>query len=660
MTHQDAIRDLVRLWDLLPLLVGSPWAELEPSLLDALEYLTAAATDDEHEQRAGQILRLCMPHRPLVKALEAAILRDGRRSGDPEPASWPQTIHEVTTTIDRSGRVGDDQWLVASLENHVTGEPVQPGHGYILAIGIAAGEPPATASISEPVPSWAGPRPGEASRALTVMLRGDADIETLNAGLTLPQQGASPDFARFRVTPRRGADRLTLTAVVMQDGMFVQVLTLTVGVADSHAATRPQPVPPPTGAGIRVVASGRPLAAAAASGRPDATLLMVNGEIVLTTPSTVIARLPYSQEQLTAIAEIARSALREIAWGVLDRHAAHQANVDIPPESYELSLTALVRAGRLMFSRLFFGHEAPSELSELGHALQHLAAQDGPLWVEVAAETHILPWHLLAFADDDDLDAARPSSILGLRHRVTYCTMQRGTRHRVPPMNLRPSEGPLRVVLGVNRDIDEHGRIQRDLAERQIEGWQRRAAASGGALSVTVPSEQEISNVLTRNKPAAELLYFFCHAHGQQDAEHDRLGPTAACLEFTGGHTVSLDDLLLSLPSANEFDAAPLVLLNACASLTPASPYLGSFLLYLLGRGARGVIGTEADVPPVLAATWAEEFFSRVLDGVPLMDAAFELTADLAERHRNLLGLAYALHCDGRSLVWPAIPGADH
>ena len=52
------------------------------------------------------------------------------------------------------------------------------------------------------------------------------------------------------------------------------------------------------------------------------------------------------------------------------------------------------------------------------------------------------------------------------------------------------------------------------------------------------------------------------------------------------------------------------------------------------------------------------QFFSRVLDGVPPADAAFELARDLVQRDRNLLGLVYALHCDGRSLVRPAIPRA--
>jgi len=154
--------------------------------------------------------------------------------------------------------------------------------------------------------------------------------------------------------------------------------------------------------------------------------------------------------------------------------------------------------------------------------------------------------------------------------------------------------------------------------------------------------------------PPAELLYFFCHAY--LDSDPNRLGPSSLCLEFTGGHKVSLQDLALLSPLDQELDAAPLVVLNACASAAPPSSVYGNFLLYLLGRGARGVIGTETDVPPVFAAAWAQEFFSRVLDGVPLADAAFGLARDLVERHRNLLGLVYSLHCDGRSLIQPAIP----
>jgi hypothetical protein len=68
------------------------------------------------------------------------------------------------------------------------------------------------------------------------------------------------------------------------------------------------------------------------------------------------------------------------------------------------------------------------------------------------------------------------------------------------------------------------------------------------------------------------------------------------------------------------------------------------------------VIGTEADVPPVFAAAWAEAFFPRLLAGEPLAAAMHAVTRDFAEQHQNLLGLLYVLHCDGRTRIRPPVP----
>ena len=656
MTYQDAVSDLVRLWDLLPLLVGSPWRELEPSLLDAMDHLAAAETDGERDQRAARVLRLCLPHESLRRALEPAVRRDDNRSGQAKPVDWAQTSAEVTTAIERSSRPGGDQWLVASLEDHVADEPLCVGRGYHLTIGVFGDEPPAGALAAEPVSPRAHVSPDADSVTITVEVHGDADIEIVSPVITLPRHGSSPDIARFRVTPRAGTDRLTLSAVVMRDGMFVQVLTLMARIANGTAAE-------PYGASqaegqvaFRGRASGRPLAEAFAE-LPDATLLITDSEVWLTGSASYTFRAPrpHSWQQLAQIAEGPRAALQEIAYGVLeDGSPVHQAGVAIPPEIYEEYLAALVRAGALVFRTLFFGPDTSEELKDLGRALQDFARGDGPLWLEIAAETPVVPWHLLAFPDPAEPMAADSSQILGLRHRITYPPMRRSTRRPPPPRSLRAGDGPLRVVVAVNEDIDEHGGARRELVEGQLAAWRQRAAGAGGALVVTVVPEHEVLDVLARSAPPAELLYFFCHAY--LDSDPARLGPSSVCLEFTGGHKVSLQDLTFLSPLDQELDAAPLVVLNACASAVPPSSVYGSFLLYLLGRGARGVIGTEADVPPVFAAAWAQEFFSRVMDGVPLADAAFELARELVERHRNLLGLVYALHCDGRSLVQPAIP----
>jgi hypothetical protein len=653
MTYQDAVSDLVRLWDLLPLLTGPRWPELEQSLLDSLERLVEADTDDHRDQCAGQVLRLCLPHEVLRRALEAAVRRDDNRSGQGDVVPWAETAAEVTAAIERSSRPGGGQWLAANLEDHPAGQPLRAGAGYILTIGVAGDEPPAEALAAEEVPPGAGPGPDEDSIQLTVELRGDADIQAVSSVLTLPRSGASPDLARFRLTPHARAGQLTLTAVVTRGSMFVQVLTLTVQVWAEEAPAGPSRRPTV----VRGRATGRPLAEGFGSDGPDASLEFIAGDLMLRTDAEAIrAPLPFGPDELREISEVPRAALQEIVQGVLDGTAAHQAGLAIAPEVYQESLAALVRAGALMFRTLFFGSKATEELKQLGRALQHVAARNGPLWVETVADSPIVPWHLLAFPDAADPAAADPSHILGLRHRITYMPMRKSTRRPSLARSLRTDGGPLRVVLAVNRDIDQHGGTRRDLVDSQVAAWQQRENAAGGALTVAVPAEREVLNVLVRGTPPAELLYFFCHAYPNPDP--DRLGPAAVCLEFTGGHMVSLEDLLLGEPSDWELDTAPLVVLNACASVGPASSVYASFLPCLLGRGARGVIGTEADVPPVFAAAWAKMFFSRLLDGVPLADAAFKTAWDLIGQYRNLLGLVYSLHCHGRNLVSPAVPGA--
>jgi hypothetical protein len=645
MTNQDGIDALVRLWDVLPLLIGAPWPEIEPELIDALEQLLLTVGPDDREQLAGRVIQLCLPHEPLRRALAPAVVADGDRGEQAEPDAWPRTSREVAAVIERSSRPEGDQWLAARLEDHPAGAPVRAGQQYGLSIGVTAGEPSWPAAAAAPIAERDRPDLGRGSAILAVELYGNAEIEPVHPVMTLPPEGSSPDAARFLVRPRPGTDRLVLTALVLRDGQFIQRLRLVIAVEGEPR--------------VRLLASGRPLAEARIPGGPDATLVVEPGSLRLIGSEQLRARRPDGSPDLAQLGARVRTVLEEIATGVLDGTAAHMAGVTIPHDSYQKSLKELVRAGRLMFEELFFGSHTSPELQELGRALQRLAGQEVPLWLEVAADAPGLPWHLLAFPDDgdehpDDPGPARQPPILGLRHRVTYSPNRRG--RPLASRSLRPGDGPLRVVLAVNTDIDAEGAGgPRDLVQAQVDDWERRAATAGGALAVAVPPEQDILGVLAQDRPPAELLYFYCHAQGPADAAYDRLGQASAALVFAGGNRVSLDDLMLSGGSGSEFSATPLVVLNACSTTEPAASG-SSFLLFLLGRGARGVIGTEAPVPPVLAAAWAREFFARVLAGAPLADAVFEVARDLAGQHRNLLGLLYTLHCDGRARVRPPIP----
>lgn len=673
MSELDAVAEIARLWDLLPSLVGTPWDDLEPDLTEALEDLAAAGTDQERARIAVAITRLCKPYPALRRALAPLLARDPTRSPEDTLPTWGQTSDHVIATLRRSAYPGGDRWFTAETPDEPSEQPWQVGVGHLVTIRIITGDvPPEEALTAKGVPDDAVSDPAEDDVALRVQLDGDADIETISAELTLPRAGSSPDQARFRVTPRPGTNRLTLVALVTRrsNDAFIQHLMLTVDVVDEAMRTDAGGDRWVRRRGIRLRAGGHRVEHAFAADGADATLVLDGRRLVLL-PHGLSAEFPFTDEQLRDITEWPRATLREIAFGILDEDPArggqnedpasgrcredpvHQVHVTIPQTEYEVSLAAMVRAGVRMHNSIFGSPRASSELRAIGAALASLDAANGPLRVEIWTPEPIVPWHLLAFPGPDGADLAAPSRIFGLRHRVSYVPSPRST---APAANLRAGDGPLRVVLALNRDLDEWRGTRRDLVDSQYTAWRLRENAAAGALTVAVPADDDVLDVLLRGLPPAELVYFFCHAG--QDQAPGRLGPLTATLGLSGRLRIRLEDLIDRWPLDYRFEVAPLVMLNACATITPSHMVYAGFVPFLLGKGARGVIGTEGEVPAVFAAAWAKAFFGRVLDGIPLADAAFEVTREFVDRDRNLLGLIYALHCDGRSRVAPAVPGA--
>jgi hypothetical protein len=74
-----------------------------------------------------------------------------------------------------------------------------------------------------------------------------------------------------------------------------------------------------------------------------------------------------------------------------------------------------------------------------------------------------------------------------------------------------------------------------------------------------------------------------------------------------------------------------------------------------MAKGARGVVGTECKTPALFAMAWAKGFFERFLDGQTLGEAFLGLRQEFREKHGNPLGLLYAVHCDGDTVIQPAL-----
>ena len=74
-----------------------------------------------------------------------------------------------------------------------------------------------------------------------------------------------------------------------------------------------------------------------------------------------------------------------------------------------------------------------------------------------------------------------------------------------------------------------------------------------------------------------------------------------------------------------------------------------------MDKGARGVVGTECKTPALFAMEWAERFFTRFLDGESPGEAFLGLRREFLEKHRNPLGLLYAVYCNGDTVIKPAL-----
>ncbi|MGE5141352.1 MAG: CHAT domain-containing protein, partial [Rudaea sp.] len=174
--------------------------------------------------------------------------------------------------------------------------------------------------------------------------------------------------------------------------------------------------------------------------------------------------------------------------------------------------------------------------------------------------------------------------------------------------------------------------------------------ATGAALAELTTADQA-RQVLREGANA--ILYFYCHAISK--GINDVGGPDASALLFTGFQAVTLGDLRLTAPVKKPLSGAPLIFINACESAQLSPLFYDGFVPYFIARGARGVIGTECQIPAVFADEFGRRFFDRFLCGEPLGQSFLDLRREFLDRHNNPLGLLYALYSDGDTLVAPPL-----
>jgi CHAT domain len=648
MSRRDAIAELAALWDSLPELVGEDWPALAPRLIEAVDLLPAAASEYDYATRAAAILQLLRPY-PRVWQRLAAALDAGEARGD-TPAlsltgSWSWLAHRLVMAAGSTDRPGPRptpaQWINAQFEDHDPARCLRPHRAYVLAFDVGTAARPLAANVAADLPYG----PDEESAELSVqVVSPDAQVEPIEDTLTVPRDGASRSRARFRVTPLRSGDVL-LNALFLRHGNVVQLMTLRSRACDGTDDS---------GGALEASTSGRLMASAAKLGDRDLSIVLVEQgrgyEIILTTPRPMFAVLPHRDGELDDIGAQARLQLQELVTLNDPEHGAvYRGAVDIPQEVHDEAVRLLNRAGYLMYQRLFFGPAADAQLQRIGVALQKVMA--GPRRrIQIVSQRPLLPWQLMCPAPEPPGPGASLDHILGFRHEVDYLPLDPDAGAAVLDTTIDTMAG-LTAVLAVNEDIDLAGTRARRLVAGQLDYWRRRC---GPGLRIDIRrSGGEVVAALANPARAEQLLYFFCHASSSGPGQWG--GPMNSELSFTGDSQVALGDLYVEASPRRPFPGNPLVILNACESAALSSSFYEGFLPYLIAKGARGVIGTEADTPAVFAAAWAERFFDRLLAGQQAGQALLAVRREFAERHRNVLGLLYALYCDGDTALRPGL-----
>lgn len=545
----------------------------------------------------------------------------------------------------------ETRFLNAEIDNHPQDEPLTVGKEYVLAIYVDEKQEAAVATA--PLPGGLF-QPEEDYIVLTVKLASeDFEIPNDEQRLKVPRRGASGKV-RFDIKPLREGLGV-ITAIFLKETNFVQQMTIklpvrpTAGAGAMAAETAPgQP---------QLTAAGRSLASAAELEPRDLNLTIVDvGSgfmLVLTGSISKTVLLPIKADYLHAIIAQARQALLDIVnfrFGPRNE-TVYLRDWQIPPEAHQQVLPHLARAGYRLYQQLFYGDDAGPAVNALGDYLRELADQE-KLKLQISSKHFLMPWGMLYLAADFDAAHIDVNRFLGFKHVIEHIPLQEGL---VSSFGCHiDAEQGLNVGLYLNADIDLEGYTVVREQMRYWQEWQRQ----GKAKVVVRRHAPEVKTALQDTATPYQLHYFYAHGvtRGLQEvAAGNVFNPDDSALLFSGAQPLRLGDLRIEASPAKHFAGAPLVFLNACESAELSPLFYDGFVTYFVAKGARGVIGTECPTPIVFAAEFAKRFFARFLNGETLGETLLALRREFLEQHNNVLGLLYALYCDGDTRVRPPL-----
>ena len=562
----------------------------------------------------------------------------------PTRAEPPSALKHAEPPLRPTRTDNASRWINAELEDHEPGKPLSKGDWYTLALGVDV-ERRATAVASIAFDDSHLFSPGIDEIQLTVQLDSDDfDIQSNIRPLRLGATGKGHTKARFDISPRHDG-RSIVKATIHKDGNFVQQLELAFDVGGSQRAT------------VGVIARGRPPSAVPNLQPRDFSIMIspsVGGyDCVVFGSVSARAKLPLTAAFLANAADEARRDLMKV---VMQQDGAgtyvFQTDITIADAERDIALKTMARAGARLFQKMFFGPSAAADSIAVGEFLRKSASEPGTrLKLQIVAESTPIPWGLIYVGDASEGARLTWDNFLGMRHIIEQIPLQ--NQLAVSDCVIASDKPQLVISVNVNDGID--AQMESDFVAQQKSFWQATKSARQGIRTVDRNVKTQVVKALGDAATDDQILYFYCHA--QSTGLNDAGGPDASCIVMSDAR-ITLGELNLDASPRIQLKGNPLVFINACESAELSPAFYDGFVPYFMSKGARGVVGTECKTPALLAMNWAKRFFEQFLDGNTLGEVFLNLRREFLERHGNPLGLLYGMHCDGDTLIQPALKTA--
>lgn len=539
----------------------------------------------------------------------------------------------------------DDRVFNAWVADQSASAPLLLGQSYVLCFNVDSPRAGATTVSFDAAKAFAGLPPEVQTVDITVALESE-DFEILGddqAMLTVPRTGKSVNEVRFEIEPKRNGVGMVQAVFIANNRIFQKMtITLQVGSLTKGTTTWAADARGVAMSGT-VVWPQREQVVNLVIERRDAgyQMKLIGGGIGK-------AFLNLSEQKVAELILRARDTLKGIVYqqSPNNQFVYQQLDTTIAPEIHSESLKTLAKLGFYLYQELFFAPGNGADAQSLGRLLRQISQQQ-QLRISVIAERFIFPWALLYDREKVDLNNLDPSGFWGFKHVVEYLPEFANPT----PVSFNPQievADTLKLGFVCNRAIDDE--LSRKGLGPIVKPQSEFLKNLAGVAVTEYPNRGDLYGLLGDPDCNEQFLYFYCHAVSNLPGEQG--GVDGSRFVLSDG-AASVADMKLEAPiNGDPLRTAPLVFLNACQS-AELSPFLYDGLIpYLIGKGVRGVVGTEVDTPALFAAEFGREFLSRfTAGGQTLGELLLAMRQEYLTKKNNVMGLLYALYSNGEVVV---------